>query len=228
MTENPPHPAGKDWRKIVPASLRKERGIFLRLGPKAGVIYARLRLLRLLGMPPRRGSGLARNAHSILFVCFGNIMRSPMAEALLRAELIRAETVGFTIASAGLHAIPGNTAHPWALEAARHFGISLANHHALTVTPELIEKSDLIFAMDFQNQAELLAQYPNAGSKIRLLGVYAEGRWRDREIPDPYFGDVDATRECYRVLQVCIRNLAAELPTSSSNPVLAKRIAVGS
>jgi len=227
MTETPPNPAGKNWRKIVPETLRKERGIYLRLGPKAGAIYARLRLLALLGVHTQRGPKVS-NGHSILFVCFGNIMRSPMAEALLRAELPRAEVAGFTIASAGLHAIPGNAAHPWALEASREFGISLDNHRAVAVTPELIAKSDLIFAMDFQNQAELLAQYPDAAGRIFVLGVYTDGSRRDLEIPDPYFGDVDATRECYRVLQVCTRNLAAELLASSSNPALANRIAVGS
>src|ERR1700745_2595310 len=99
-------------------------------------------------------------------------MRSPMAEAFLREELGRVEASGFSVTSAGLHALPGNPPHPWAVEAARDFGISLGQHRALPVTAELIAKSDVVFAMDFQNQAELLAQYPEAERKICLLGAY--------------------------------------------------------
>jgi protein-tyrosine-phosphatase len=61
--------------------------------------------------------------------------------------------------------------------------------------------------MDFQNKAELLTLYPESQNKIYMLSAYAEGRWQYREIPDPYLGDLDTTRHCYRQLQICIRNL---------------------
>lgn len=225
MTEMRPNLPEKTWRSIVPEGLRKERGIYLRLGPKAGPIYARLRLRALLGMQNSRGLKMPAYTRSILFVCFGNIMRSPMAEALLRCELAQAERDGFTVVSAGMHAIAGNGAHPWALEAAQGLGLSLKNHRAQPVTPELIEDADAIYAMDFQNQAELLAEYPKSAAKIFLLGAYADGALRHNEIPDPYFGNVDSTRECYVVLQSCIRKLTAEL--LASNASKSKRIAVG-
>jgi protein-tyrosine-phosphatase len=224
MTEMRPNPPAKNWRRFVPEGLRKERGIYLRLGPKAGPIYARLRLGALLGI--RRGSKMTADARSILFVCFGNIMRSPMAEALLRHELQSAEAEGFNVVSAGMHAIAGNAAHPWALEAAQGLGLSLSNHRAQPVTPELIDHADAVYAMDFQNQAELLAQYPHAAAKIFLLGAYADGALRHDEIPDPYFGDVDSTRECYGVLQSCVRKLTAQL-LASPNPSIPNRVAVG-
>ena len=226
MTEMRSNPPEKTWRSIVPEGLRKERGIYLRLGPKAGPIYARLRLRALLGIN-RRGLKMPADTRSILFVCFGNIMRSPMAEALLRRELARAEGDGFNVVSAGMHAIAGNGAHPWALEAAQGLGVSLKNHRAQPVTPELIEGADAIYAMDFQNQAELLAQYPKAAAKIFLLGSYADGALRHNEIPDPYFGNIDSTRECYELLHRCIRKLTAELLASASNASIPKRIAVG-
>jgi protein-tyrosine-phosphatase len=56
-------------------------------------------------------------------------------------------------------------------------------------------------------------------SKVVMLSAYAEGAQRCREIPDPYFGDLEATRRCYALLQTCIHNLAAELGAHNPDPV---------
>ena len=135
-------------------------------------------------------------------------MRSPMAEALMKQALTEAGFVQqVDVVSAGLHAVPGREAHPWARAASADFGISLEQHRAKLLTPEMVERADCIFAMDFQNKAELLALYPESRHKIRMLSAYAEGRSQYREIPDPYLGDIEITRSCYRELQKCIRNL---------------------
>jgi protein-tyrosine-phosphatase len=198
-------------RKLVPNLFLKERGIYLRLGPRAGAAYARLRILDMLRLKASQPM-VPKTSRSFLFVCFGNIMRSPMAEALLQRELNHLppeKAVRST--SAGLHAVPGNPAHPWALTASAEFGISLENHRARILTAEMVREADAIFAMDFQNKAELLTLYPDSRQKIFMLSAYLHGPGRNREIPDPYFGDVESTRNCYRILQTCVRNLAADL-----------------
>jgi protein-tyrosine phosphatase len=212
-----PKAGPKQWlRRLIPGSLLKERDTFLRLGAKAGAIYAWYRLLDCMGLGPQKSERILPSTKSILFVCFGNIMRSPMAEAMFRQC-----TVGTHIfaVSAGLHAIPGREAHPWALEASREIGISLVQHRAQLLTPEMVSQADVIFVMDFQNQAEVLALYPEAREKVVMLSAYADGEERCREIPDPYFGDLEATRRCYAVLQTCIHNLAAELEAHNPDPV---------
>ena len=207
-------------RKLVPESLLKERGIYLRLGRKAGAIYLRLRLFDTLGLSSARtlisktgvpNTGVPNTARSFLFVCFGNIMRSPMAERLMKQEVSRRASKPVRIGSAGLHATPGKAAHPWALTASADFGISLDNHRAQLLTAEMVEQTDAIFAMDFQNLAELLTLFPDSRHKIFMLSAYLDGPGQNREIPDPYYGDVDATRSCYRVLQSIVRNLAADV-----------------
>jgi len=198
-------------RSFVSDSLLQERETFLRLGPKAGPIYARLRLLDLAGVRSPNMQGVSPAARSFLFVCFGNRMRSPMAEAFFRKAVGDAGLRGIHGASAGLHAIPGNEAHPWALTASQEIGLPLTNHRAQPVTADLVTQADAIFAMDFQNRAELLAGFPEFQNKILMLSAYADGSFRCREIPDPYFGDIAATRRCYGVLQACIRNLTTEL-----------------
>jgi protein-tyrosine phosphatase len=209
--------ASKDvLRKIIPDFLLKQRDIVLRLGPKAGRIYARLCLLDALRVRTSNRQLVPPSARSFLFVCFGNIMRSVMAEFLMRRAAKEAgleEQVG--IMSAGLHAIAGREAHPWAQVASADLGIVLAEHRAKPLIPEMMEQADCILAMDFQNKAELLTLYPELQGKIYMLSAYADGPWQYREIPDPYLGDLDTTRFCARQLQTCIRNLMTSMFPSS-------------
>jgi protein-tyrosine-phosphatase len=95
--------------------------------------------------------------------------------------------------------------------------LPLDQHRAQPVTLELVSASDAIFAMDFENLAELETLYPAFKSRIFLLSAYADGRQRNREIPDPYFGDIDATRRCYAILKNCIDNLVRNLDLPRDN-----------
>jgi protein-tyrosine phosphatase len=193
-------------KKIIPRSIIDERGIIVRLGRGSGRIYAQKRLLAAIGMNSMNKRSVPINTRSFVFVCFGNIMRSPMADALLRQAA--AETkLEFRSDSAGLHAIPGKSAHPWAQTAASEMGISLADHQAKLLTSQMMEQADAVFAMDLQNLAELLNLYPQHRDRIFMLSAYADTQLR--EIPDPYFGDLDTTRQCYRVLNTCVRNVLA-------------------
>jgi protein-tyrosine phosphatase len=182
---------------------------YRRYKKKERPIYLKLRLLDGIGV----GSGKRKapsTSRAFVFVCFGNIMRSPMSEALMKREISQ-HRAGISVISAGLHATPGTTAHPWALAAARELGISLEQHRAQLLTAEMVDQADAIFAMDYQNLVELLAYYPNAKEKIFMLAAYAEDSYRGVEIPDPYYGDAQQTLQCYRVLQTCIQNIAASM-----------------
>jgi protein-tyrosine-phosphatase len=144
-------------------------------------------------------------------VCFGNIMRSPMAEALFRQELgPHADERSLRIASAGLHATPGNPAHPWALAASAKLGVSLEQHRAKLLTAGMVQEADAIFAMDFQNKAELLTLYPESKTKVFMLRACLQDS-SQIEIPDPYYGSVETTLDCYRMIQACMRNMAHHL-----------------
>jgi len=206
-------------RRVLPDSWLKERNNVLRLGPKAGAIYVWLRLLDLVCVRLWSRDVIQPSARSFLFVCFGNIMRSPMAELMLRKSAAAANLLDVKARSAGLHAIPGGEVHPWALTASQELGLPLTQHRARLLTAELVAEADAIFVMDFQNKAEVLALYPEAKEKVLMLSAYADGAGRPREIPDPYFGDLDATRNCYAILQTCIRNLTHEVAARSRGSV---------
>ena len=201
----------KDFaRKILPSSFLQYRGIKLRLGPQAGRIYGELWLRDRLGVRSENQRLVPPATRSFVFVCYGNIMRSAMAEFLMRQALNEGGLEHqVQIVSAGLHASAGREAHPWAQQAAADLGISLVNHRAKPLTREMVDQADCVLAMDFQNKAELLTLYPEAKGKIYMLSAYAEGPWQYREIPDPYLADLEGTRFCGRQLRTCVRNLIA-------------------
>jgi protein-tyrosine-phosphatase len=206
------NPSWKDaFRRVIPPAVLYEREVILRLGNTAGRLYAQMRFLDWLGFRRMNAGTASSSARNIVFVCFGNIMRSPMAEALLRDATASTGLTGLQISSAGLHAVPGKVAHPWALEAAEELGVSLANHRAKLITTDLVKSADAIFTMDFQNKAEMITRFPAAKHKILMLSSCAQGPEGSREIFDPYFGDLDATRRCFKVIRTCVLNLTSTL-----------------
>src|SRR6202171_1894656 len=91
---------------LVPKRLIEERGIFIRLG-QAGRTYAMLRLLDTIGIRQSNPPSVPSGACSFLFVCHGNIMRSPMAELMLRRALSECHHEEIIVSSAGVHGTPG-------------------------------------------------------------------------------------------------------------------------
>jgi len=141
-----------------------------------------------------------------------------MCEALLKQALPSLPSCRITVTSAGLSAAPGRAAHPWATAAAQGFGISLENHRARLLTPDMVNQADAIFAMDYGNLAQLLSRYPDARSKIFMLSAYASEDYPAVEITDPYYSGAEETRNCYTILYKCIGNLVHSLSHESHEP----------
>ena len=128
--------------------------------------------------------------HRILFVCMGNICRSPTAEGVLREMAERRGVADrFHIDSAGpgdWHV--GNPPDQRACDAARERGIDITDLRARQVNPGDFEQFDLVIAMDHSNRLSL---YDLAGethrSKVRLMLEYSEQRVGE-DVPDPYYG----------------------------------------
>ena len=127
---------------------------------------------------------------SILFVCMGNICRSPTAEGVFRHHVTEAG-LGAQIRtdSAGTHAYhTGEPADRRAHAAAARRGISLEGIRARRVTDEDFEHFDYILAMDELNLVTLKERAPDESSaKVRLFLEFAESL-PENEVPDPYYG----------------------------------------
>jgi len=207
--------AGKTIRaagkKLLPKTLIQEVQRYRTYAGTERSLYLKMKVLNGIGLANLKGSRPPKTARSFVFVCFGNIMRSPMCEALMKRAAAAVPDKQIAVASAGLNAAPGMAAHPWAVAAARELGISLENHRAKLLTAEMVRQADVVFAMDYQNQIQLLSRYSEAKDKVFMLGAYAGEDNRPLEIRDPYYAGEEGTRDCYKILNTCIQNLVRGL-----------------
>ena len=126
----------------------------------------------------------------ILFVCMGNICRSPTAEGVLRKVLAeRAPDLDVQVDSAGTHGYhTGEPPDPRACRAAERRGIDLKTLRARQVTPNDFEHFELVLAMDEHNRDFLLGACPvEYQGRIKLFLDFAPHLAR-RDVPDPYYG----------------------------------------
>ncbi len=198
-------------KKLLPGAVLRELQVLRALDRNEWGTYVKLRSLNSIGLTRPREARIPSTATAIVFVCFGNIIRSPACEALMKHALASRPDLQLRVASAGLNAVPGRGAHPWAISIAPEFGISLDEHRARQLTPELVAQADVIFAMDYQNQVQLLSRWKDSRHKVYLLSAYAGKDYRSLEIPDPYYLGLEETRQCYAVLSTCVQNLVSSL-----------------
>jgi protein-tyrosine phosphatase len=126
----------------------------------------------------------------ILFVCMGNICRSPTAEGVTCKLLINNRLESFIkVDSAGTHGYHiGEPPDPRSCEAAMKRGIDLSGLRARKVVPEDFERFDLLLAMDHDNLALLKrSARPEHHAKLGLFMSYAS-RFDTDDVPDPYYG----------------------------------------
>ncbi len=138
---------------------------------------------------------------AILFVCLGNICRSPLAEGVMRHA---AEAAGvahrFTLDSAGCggwHA--GEPPDRRSIACAARHGLDISAQRARKVTTEDFEAFDLILGLDRDNVRHLKAMQP-AGSRARVALYLEETVGRAKDVPDPYYGD---DRDFEAVFNLC-------------------------
>lgn len=155
---------------------------------------------------------VAKPPFSVLFVCLGNICRSPLAEGVFRsalAECGRADR--FVVDSAGTGAWhAGSAPDPRSIAVAARHGIDISGQKARKITAADFTRFDLILALDRSNLADLTALAPaGATARSHLFLDYALGRRRD--VPDPYYGGADGFLEVYRMIREASDALAEAL-----------------
>lgn len=127
---------------------------------------------------------------SILFVCLGNICRSPAADGVMRQKAAEAD-LELDIDSAGIGGWHiGQLPDSRMRACGRRHGYDF-NHHARQVSHDDFARFDIIMGMDSQNIADLkgLAKTEEERSKIRLMANYLTEHKGQASIPDPYYGD---------------------------------------
>ncbi|RME81554.1 MAG: low molecular weight phosphotyrosine protein phosphatase [Zetaproteobacteria bacterium] len=144
-------------------------------------------------MPPKR----------VLFVCLGNICRSPLAWALAQQEAARLGLDNrLTFGSAGLgdwHI--GKPADPRARAAARRHGLDLRAHRARQLRSEDRARWDVFVPMDADNKAGLLAMGIPASKIVMMRAPESGDPHQAPDVPDPYWGDEAAFEAVLMILR---------------------------
>jgi protein-tyrosine-phosphatase len=138
----------------------------------------------------------------ILFLCYGNICRSPLAAGIAEQRLS-----SVAIDSAGFHEQTGRSCPQKILRIGTAFGIDLSNHCSARVTWRQLAKADLVIAMDLENLNRLRQEFPEMANRTTLLGLF-----RTREtlaIADPYLTDEVESRNICEQVREGIEGLAS-------------------
>lgn len=148
----------------------------------------------------------------VLFVCLGNICRSPLAEGIFRhlageagrADVYPADSAG----TGGWH--NGHPPDSRSVQVAREHGIDISDLRARRVEPADFLRFELILAMDHSNLKHLRAMAPrDTSATIALFGAYALGS--EVDVPDPYYGGIGGFRDVYSMLFTGCRSIVEKL-----------------
>jgi protein-tyrosine-phosphatase len=149
------------------------------------------------------GAFIMKDGFRLLFVCTGNICRSPMAEGLMKVLLPPAPGRHITVCSAGTQAVDGLPPETGAVRAVREHGADIAGHRSRAIDGSLIASANLILVMERQQARLIQSTAPVAPDALRLLGEFAGGEGTP-EISDPYGGSFAVYRRCAQMIRGCL------------------------
>ncbi|MCS6285461.1 MAG: hypothetical protein H8K08_08515 [Nitrospira sp.] len=161
----------------------------------------------MLGLP-----AVSIRPRSVLFVCKGNICRSPFAEHLASNRWPDLE-----FGSAGIHVRKPAPAPEHAVHAAKRYGLQLEQHRSQAISQVLIERYDMVVAMEVWQYVELRSSFESHQGKMFLLAQFAGNRFeRGRgyaayNIADPYGGQLSEFEQCFERISQCVTSLVAAI-----------------
>ena len=142
----------------------------------------------------------------ILFVCLGNICRSPLAEAIFNHKCQQKGIKIHSSDSAGTGAYHiGEQPDDRSVEIAHANGIYI-NHKARKFVPNDCQEFDYIFAMDAANHRDIISIAGKKPEQLYLLREFDNEKSQNLNVPDPYYGGIDGFENIFHMMSECIEN----------------------
>ncbi len=155
----------------------------------------------------------------VVFVCLGNICRSPLAEGIFAHKVAQVgQAHRFSIDSAGTSAYHvGEAPDPGSIRVARKHGIDIGAQRSRQFVREDLERWDYLIAMDRNNHRDMMRMMPNTETwrgrlwLARNFELDEDGAGFDQDVPDPWGGGVGGFAQVYQILDTCCDHLMTHL-----------------
>lgn len=165
----------------------------------------------------RFSSYVKNKPKSILFVCLGNICRSPTGEGIFRSYLQQQDNhQDITVDSAGTIGYhQGNPADARMRQTAARRGYDLQSR-SRKITPADLETFDLVIAMDRENFKDIHHVDPAPAASVKLLSDFLDDQW-PTDVPDPYYGGEEGFEYVVDMIAEAVPNIYRHLIDDSGN-----------
>jgi glycine hydroxymethyltransferase len=159
---------------------------------------------------------------TVLFVCTGNVCRSPMAEGLFRHATKGSS--GYRVLSAGLGAMEGQPPSAFAVQVVKELGIDISNQRSRMLSPDLVQEADYIFGMTHSHIDTVMMLYPQAAEKTFLLREFDETLDQfEKDISDPIGGSLQTYLNCRDQIEQGIASILRFLDQSRAQGSLGSK-----
>lgn len=153
----------------------------------------------------------------VLFVCTGNVCRSPLAEGYFKALLNQKNVKGIEVASAGVAALVGAQPFECALEVAKVHDFDISRKSGAQLTPQLIREYDHVYCMESWQASVAMQMEPAHSGKINLLGSCHPDGKSHIQIPDPRDFTFPETLRTFEAIKESLDTLFEQVSKETSS-----------